>query len=70
MVKTTIYLSEELKSAVADRARRDGRSEADVIRQAIAAAVQPSRPKPKGGLYSAEPIADRTDELLKGFGER
>ena len=70
MVKTTIYLPDELKSAVADRARREGTSEADVIRAAITAAVRPTRPRPKGGLYSAEPIADRTDELLRGFGER
>jgi len=70
MVKTTIYLPDELKSAVADRARRDGLSEAEVIRAAIAAAVQPSRPRPRGGLFSGEPIADRADELLAGFGER
>lgn len=70
MVKTTIYLSEELKSAVAAQARREGRSEAEVIREAIAALVEPARPKPRGGIYSAEPIADRADELMQGFGER
>lgn len=70
VVKTTIYLPEELKSAVAAQARREGRSEAEVIREAIAAVVKPARPKPVGGLYSAEPIADRADDLLQGFGER
>ena len=70
MVKTTIYLPDELKSAIAERARRDGTSEAEVIREAIAAAVQPRRPQPRGGVFSGEPIAERADELLGGFGER
>jgi len=68
--KTTIYLPEDLKSAVAETARREGRSEAEVIREAISAAVVPARPKPRGALFSGEPIAERVDELLDGFGER
>ena len=70
MRKTTIYLPDELKAAVAGEAERSGRSEAEVIRAAVAAAVAPQRPTPRPALFSAEPIADRVDELLAGFGER
>ena len=43
--------------------------EAEVIRDAISAAV--SRPQPRSGLFeSDEPFAERADELLAGFGER
>jgi predicted transcriptional regulator len=70
MQKTTVYLPDDLKAALGDEARRSGRSEAEVIREAVAAAVTPSRPKPRAGLFSGEPIADRVDELLSGFGER
>ena len=65
--KTTIYLPEVLKSAVEREARRRGSSEADVIREAIAAAV--TRPRPRAGFLDAEPFAARADELLRGFGE-
>lgn len=70
MHKTTIYLPDELKAAVSGEAERSGRSEAEVIRAAVAAAVLPERPKPHPGLFSGEPVADRVDELLAGFGER
>jgi hypothetical protein len=67
--KTTIYLPSELKEAVARQARDRGVAEAEVIREAIAAAV--SRPAPRPGLFSSDsPFAHRTDELLIGFGER
>lgn len=66
--KTTVYLSDELKKALEEEALRTGESEAAVIRRAIAAAVE--RPRPRPGILSGEPIADRVDELLKGFGER
>ncbi|MFT4043614.1 MAG: CopG family transcriptional regulator [Gordonia sp. (in: high G+C Gram-positive bacteria)] len=35
MVRTTIYLPEELKAALEARARADGRTESDVIREAL-----------------------------------
>ena len=69
MQKTTVYLSEELKAAVSREALRLGVAEAEVIRQAIAAAV--SRPRPRSGLFSSEaPFAEAADELMTGFGER
>ena len=70
MQKTTLYLPDDVKAAVEDEARRSGRSEAEVIRSAVAAAVKPVRPKPRAGVFSGEPIAGRVDELLEGFGER
>ncbi len=69
MQKTTLYLPAELKDAVSREARRRGVAEAEVIRDAIAAAV--TRPSPRAGLFaSGEPFADRTDQLLTGFGSR
>lgn len=69
MDKTTLYLPAELKAAVERQARERGIAEAQVIREAIAAAVV--RPAPRAGLIeSREPIASRVDELLNGFGER
>jgi hypothetical protein len=70
MKRTTIYLPDDLKAAVAGEAERSGRTEAEVIRAAVAAAVTPARPRPRPALYSGEPIADRVDDLLAGFGER
>lgn len=66
MKKTTIYLPSELKAGVQRRARQEGISEAEVIRKAVAAAV--TAPLPRPGLLDGEPFADRTDELLEGFG--
>lgn len=68
MQKTTVYLPDDLKAGVEREARRRSTSEAEVIRDAIASAVQ--RPRPRPGLFEAEPFADRVDELLDGFGER
>jgi predicted transcriptional regulator len=68
VARTTVYLPEELKSAVEREARQRGTSEAEVIRQAIAAAV--TAPRPRAGFLDGEPLAERVDELLGGFGER
>jgi hypothetical protein len=73
MRKTTIYLPDDLKAQVESVARREGRPEAEVIRDAIAAAVQgrsaplPRVPLTKKGLGDPT-IAERVDELLDGFG--
>jgi len=69
MQKTTLYLPAELKAAVKRQAQSRGIAEAQVIREAISAAVV--RPAPRAGLFETrEPIASRVDELLSGFGER
>jgi len=66
--KTTVYLPDELKKALEREARRRGCSEAHVIREALTAAVERTAPRP--GILDTEPIADRVDDLLAGFGER
>ena len=71
MEKTTVYLPRDLKAAVKNAARQRGVSEADVIRESIRAGVGDAKPRPRGGLYaSPEAIAQRSEELLEGFGER
>lgn len=66
-----MYLSPELRSAIKRAAQRQGISEAQVIRDAIAAAVGGERPRPNGGLFaSGAPIARDVDRHLRGFGER
>lgn len=70
MVKTTLYLPDELKRAVEDEAVRRGVAEAEVIRDVLTQGLPARRPQPQGGLFAGrEPIADRVDELLEGFGE-
>ncbi len=66
--KTTVYLPDDLKRALTKEAQRRGSSETQVIREAIASAV--ARPRPNAGILDAEPFAERTDELLAGFGDR
>ena len=67
-LKTTVYLPSQLKTALTREAAARGLSEAQIIREAIAAAVE--RPRPTPGILSGEPIAERAEELLEGFGER
>ncbi|MGI9197537.1 MAG: CopG family transcriptional regulator [Candidatus Nanopelagicales bacterium] len=66
-VKTTVYLPDALKRALEVEAAASGRSEAEIIREAISARVASARPA--AGLLDGEPIAERVDELLVGFGE-
>lgn len=74
MTKTTIYLPEELKRQVEVAAKLDGRSEAEIIREAIAEAMRKRvPPKPRIPLIAKglgrPDIAERVDEFLEGFGE-
>jgi hypothetical protein len=72
--RTTIYLPDDLKARLEAAARSEGRTEADVIREALAHALEgrePSRPR----LPLTEPTgnptnwAEQVDELLgEGFG--
>ena len=66
--KTTVYLSDHVKQDLEREASRRGCSEAQVIREAIAAAV--AGPRPRAGIISADPIAAQTAELLDRFGDR
>ena len=66
-----MYLPDDLKAQLKRTALLRGVSEATVIRDAIRVAVSDNRPRPRGGLYTgSEPIAERADGLLEGFGER
>lgn len=73
MKKTTIYLPDDLKLRVEELARRTGRREAAVIRDAIHTATlalagpQPRIPLTESGLGDPR-IAENVDELLAGFG--
>jgi hypothetical protein len=72
MKKTTVYLPEELKSALGRIAREKRRSEAELIREAIRVLVKDSElPRPRLPLFSSgDPtLAERIDEELVGFGE-
>jgi Ribbon-helix-helix protein, copG family len=72
MVKTTVYLPEDLKQRVTRTARLENRSEADVIRAALDAYVRERvPPRPKLPLFEpgeVEPIED-WETALEGFGE-
>jgi hypothetical protein len=73
MQKTTVYLPDDLKGAVERKARAEGLSEAQVIREAVAAATAAYRnpPKPRVGFVKSGDghLAERVDELLaEGFG--
>jgi ribbon-helix-helix CopG family protein len=73
VVKTTVYIPEDLKHALQHVARLRGRSEADVIREAIRHEVAQSEPSPTFPVFHSgdlEPFAERDEELLDatGFG--
>jgi hypothetical protein len=68
--KTTLYLPEDLKSAVKRAAAERGVPEAEIIRESIRVSVG-VRPRARGALYSSgQPIARDAEEMLAGFGER
>jgi len=72
MIKTTVYLPESLKRQLQQLAKRLGRSEAQLIRDAIEQAVrdQPS-PRPRLPLFTSNDrnLAEHVDDALAGFGE-
>lgn len=73
MVKTTVYLPEELKHRVERAAAAEQRSEADVIRSAIDRyTAARERPRPRVPLVESfrnPGLSERVDEELAGFGE-
>lgn len=75
MYKTTIYLPNDLKASLEQMAEEESRSEAAIVRDAIRAAVtRRRRPRPRVPLSArglGDPtVAERVDELLRGFGRR
>ncbi|MGC2190964.1 MAG: CopG family transcriptional regulator [Candidatus Dormiibacterota bacterium] len=72
MRKTTVYLTEELKNSLRRQANVSGRSEAELIREAIEAQVRGAdQLRPRGRLFaSGDPLlSDRAEDALLGFGE-
>lgn len=73
MRKTTVYVPDALKEALARASDASGRSEADLIRDGIELVVSRTQdPAPRlpliesGNAYLAEGV----DEALAGFGDR
>jgi len=71
MRRTTIYLPDSLKSDLERAAREDGRTEADLIREGVERLLHSRAPEPRLPLFaSGQPdLAERSEELLAGFGE-
>jgi hypothetical protein len=72
MRKTTVYVPEDLKRALARTAAAMGQSEAEVIREALRAATSLGAPtRPRLPLFeSCKPrLAERIEEALAGFGK-
>ena len=72
MKRTTVYLPDELKAALERAAEAQGRSEAEVVRAAVAAATADhAYPRPRLPLFSSgiADLAERVDDELAGFGE-
>jgi plasmid stability protein len=76
MVRTTIYLPEELKRDLEARARSEGRTESDIIRDSLAAALQGHGRTIKDfrfGMFDSgsSDTSARVDEILAetGFGQ-
>ena len=71
MTKTTVYLPDELKRALTRLATSTQRSEADLIREAIARLTESGEaPAPRLPLFRAKgpSIAGNVDKALDGFG--
>ena len=71
MRKTTVYLPDEMKAALEALSSETGRSEADLIRDAVGALTAGKQAiAPRFPLFdSGDPISERVDELLHaGFG--
>jgi hypothetical protein len=72
MEKTTVYLTERQKRALARTAKATGRSEADLIREGVDTITARHRvSEPTLPLFqSGRPdLAERSDALLEGFGD-
>jgi predicted transcriptional regulator len=72
MVKTTVYLPEDLKYALSRVAEARGESEAELIRVAVRSLVESEpRPKPRAGIINSGvgELARNVDEMLSGFGQ-
>jgi len=73
MKTAVVRLPEELKADLERLAQSEGRTEEDLILEGVRRVVEThGSPTPRIPLFSSgDPtLAERTDEHLKGFGER
>ena len=72
MKKTTVYLPDDLIAALGRMVAQQGRSKAELIRQAVRDLTRNLEPpRPRLPLFrSGDPtLAQRVDEALAGFGQ-
>jgi hypothetical protein len=72
MQKTTVYVPDDLKQALARTAAARGCSEAELIREALRAmTAELASPRPRLPLFNSRKprLADNVDQALAGFGE-
>lgn len=72
MKKTTVYLPEELDAALKRASAKQGRSEAEIIREATRNFIDSlPAPRPRLPLFHSgdSTLAERVDEELHSFGE-
>lgn len=69
MIKTTVYLGEEEAAALRRLAARSGRSQAEIIREAVVAATAAARRRGfrshGAGRGGGEPVGRHADEILR-----
>lgn len=76
MVKTSVYLPDDLKDRLAEAARVSGDSEARIIRSALEQWLASMLPRPRSKLLGSINFGDpdlpgKVDEILaEGFGEQ
>jgi Ribbon-helix-helix protein, copG family len=76
MVKTTVYLPDDLKERLSEAARASGESEARIIRSALEGWLRGMLPRPRSRLVGALELGDpelpvKVDDLLaEGFGQQ
>jgi len=74
MVKTTVYLPEDLKQRLEEAARVSGESEARIIRSALEGWLESLVPRPRSSMMGTIDFGDpdlalKVDEVLaEGFG--
>ena len=71
MQKTTVYIPDDLKQALASVAAHRNMSEAELIREALRAHVLQMSPRPRLPLFKSKKpqLAEHVDQALIGFGE-
>ncbi len=72
MRKTTVYIPDDLKVKIERAAAQQGRTVAELVREALRTLVERATPpRPRLPLFESgkSDLAERVDEALHGFGE-